>query len=74
METSHNKETIRHSIQTGSGADVASYLMSTGPKEPDAAVKKVWSDTSTPQYVVARCLLTHRHKLPSPYSTSDNLL
>jgi hypothetical protein len=38
---------LRHRIQTGSGAHPASYPMDNGDK-----VKNAWSYNSTPQYVL----------------------
>jgi hypothetical protein len=67
---------LHHSVQNGSGAHPASYLIGTtgsflGSKElereadhsppSNAEVKNAWSYTSTPQYAfMAWCLVKHR--------------
>jgi len=62
---------LRHRVQTGSRAYLASYPMGTGGvKRPgrevvclppsSAEVKNAWSYTSTPPYCMAWCLVKHR--------------
>jgi hypothetical protein len=80
---------LRHHVQTGYGAQPASYPMGTGVsfsgvKRPgceadhsppsSAEVKNAWSYTSTPQYVFMEwCLVKHRDNFTLPYITLDTI-
>jgi hypothetical protein len=54
---------LRHRVQTGSGAQPASYLMGTGGSPPSSTeIKNMWKYTSTLKYVfMALYLVKHMH-------------
>jgi hypothetical protein len=76
---------LRHRVQTDSGAKRASYTMGTGSTFPGgevdhsppfrAKVKNAWGYTSTPPYVFTTwCLVTHRNKFTLPFTLNEEQL
>jgi hypothetical protein len=82
----HSIWSLLHVVQTGSGAHLVSYRMSTGgsiplvkllEREPDhsptsAEVKKVWIYTSTPPYAFWRSAKLVKHRDSFTLSVSIN--